>query len=382
MDKLGIYIHIPFCVRKCAYCDFYSIEDMDRRTAYVEALVSQIRSFRSMGTRHVVDSVYIGGGTPSVLSGEEMGRILAAVRSSFSVSREAEITAEANPGTLDTSKLSAYREAGINRLSIGLQSADNGELKMLSRIHTREDFESSFLLARLEGFENINVDVMYALPGQSEDTLAATLDYVMALEPEHISFYGLKLEPDTPFGRDPGIAADVPSEDVQYEMYLSAAKKMEDAGFMQYEISNFAKLGMECRHNLKYWSCEEYLGFGPGAYSFFGGRMFSYAKDITRVIAMPEDSVALFEENYIPTDKELAVQYVMLGFRLKRGIDTAEYEARFDDDFDMRYQEKMKPFLLKKYILKTKSGYRLSKRGMLISNYILSEILDFKEDAE
>ena len=163
-------------------------------------------------------------------------------------------------------------------------------------------------------------------------------------------------------------------------MDLSAAKKMEDAGYMQYEISNFAKLGMECRHNLKYWNCEEYLGFGPGAHSFFGGRMFSYAKDITRFIAMPEDSVALFEENYIPTEREIAVQYVMLGFRLKRGIDTAAYEARFDDDFEARYQEKMKPFLLKKYILKTKTGYRLSKKGMLISNYILSEILDFKED--
>ena len=137
---------------------------------------------------------------------------------------------------------------------------------------------------------------------------------------------------------------------------------------------------MECRHNLKYWNCEEYLGFGPGAHSFFGGRMFSYAKDITRFIAMPEDSVALFEENYIPTEREIAVQYVMLGFRLKRGIDTAAYEARFDDDFEARYQEKMKPFLLKKYILKTKTGYRLSKKGMLISNYILSEILDFKED--
>ncbi len=380
MDKLGIYIHIPFCMRKCAYCDFYSIEDMDRVSAYVEALIAQIRSFRSMGSRHLVDSVYIGGGTPSVLSGEDIRRILTAVRSSFSVSNEAEITIEVNPGTLDTSKLSAYREAGIGRLSMGLQSADNRELKMLSRIHTREEFESSFLLARLEGFENINIDVMYALPGQSRETLAATLDYVMALSPEHISFYGLKLEPGTPFDGDPQIAAAIPSEDVQYEMYLSSAKKMEDAGYMQYEISNFAKLGMECRHNLKYWNCEEYLGFGPGAHSFFGGRMFSYAKDITRFIAMPEDSVALFEENYIPTEREIAVQYVMLGFRLKRGIDTAAYEARFDDDFEARYQEKMKPFLLKKYILKTKTGYRLSKKGMLISNYILSEILDFKED--
>ena len=190
----------------------------------------------------------------------------------------------------------------------------------------------------------------------------------------------MKIEPGTPLDGDPQIAAAIPSEDKQYEMYLASAKKLEAAGYMQYEISNFAKLGMECRHNLKYWTCEEYIGFGPAAYSFFGGRMFSYVKDIDRFIAMPEDSVALFDENYIPTENELATQYVMLGFRLKRGIDVAEYEERFDDDFEERYKEKMKPFLLKQYILKTKSGYRLSKRGMLISNYILSEILEFKED--
>lgn len=380
MERLGIYIHIPFCIRKCAYCDFYSLEDTGRRGAYVDALVCQIKSFRGVAANSLVDSIYIGGGTPSVLFGEDIQRILAAVRFSFHVSDEAEITIETNPGTLDTSKLSAYREAGINRLSIGLQSADNRELRQLSRIHTREEFESSFLLARLEGFENINVDVMYALPGQSEETLASTIDYVLALEPEHISFYGLKIEPGTPLDGDPQIAAAIPSEDKQYEMYLASAKKLEAAGYMQYEISNFAKLGMECRHNLKYWTCEEYIGFGPAAYSFFGGRIFSYVKDIDRFIAMPEDSVALFDENYIPTEKELAAQYVMLGFRLKRGIDVAEYEERFDDDFEERYKEKMKPFLLKQYILKTKSGYRLSKRGMLISNYILSEILEFKED--
>lgn len=377
MNSLGLYIHVPFCMKKCAYCDFYSVEETEKCSAYVDALITQIKSFKGAGKSYLVDSIYIGGGTPSVLSGEDMQRILAAIASSFRIADEAEITMEANPGTLDAVKLSAYHEAGINRLSLGLQSADDKELKTLSRIHTRAEFESSFLLARLEGFENINVDVMYALPGQTEETLMNTLDYVMALEPEHISFYGLKIEPNTPFGTDPAVAAAVPGEDKQYEMYLAAAKKMEDAGYMQYEISNFAKLGAECRHNLKYWKCEEYLGFGPGAYSFFGGRMFSYVKDINLFMAMPAGSAALFDENELPSEKELATQYVMLGFRLKKGIDTAEYSKRFDDDFDVRYKEKMKPFLIKKYILKTKTGYRLSKRGMLISNYILSEILDF-----
>lgn len=377
MNSLGIYIHIPFCIKKCAYCDFYSVVNPEKYDAYVDALISQIKSFKQAGKNHIVDSVYFGGGTPSVLAGEEILRILSALRSSFRVSEEAEITLEANPGTLDAGKLSAYREAGITRLSIGLQSADDGELKKLSRIHTREEFESSFLLARLEGFENISVDVMYALPGQTKETLMGTLDYVLALEPEHISFYGLKIEPNTPFGADPEIAGLLPGEDAQYEMYLDSAKKLESAGYLQYEISNFAKLGSECRHNLKYWKCGDYLGFGPGAHSFFGGRMFSYAKDIDRFLAMPEDSRALFDENCAPTEDELAAQYVMLGFRLKQGIDIVEYGERFGDDFEARYKARMKPFLLKKYILKTQSGYRLSKRGMLISNYILSEILEF-----
>lgn len=377
MEKLGIYIHIPFCVRKCAYCDFYSIGDTSRCDAYTDALITQIKSWKSAGKNHVVDSIYIGGGTPSLLSGDQIYRILSAVRATFKVDEEAEITMEANPGTLDTEKLAAYKEAGVDRLSIGLQSADNGELARLSRIHTKEDFESSFLLARLEGFRNINVDLMYALPGQREETLMGTLDYVLSLEPDHISFYGLKIEPNTPFGCDPAIAAAVPDEDKQYEMYLAAAKKMEEHGFLQYEISNFAKLGAECRHNLKYWKCEEYLGFGPAAHSFFDGRMFSYAKDVDRFLAMPSDRIALLDENDTPTEDELATQYVMLGFRLRQGINTTEYGERFGDDFDARYRTKMKPFLAKKYILQTKTGYRLSKRGMLISNYILSEILEF-----
>ena len=288
MERLGIYIHIPFCIRKCAYCDFYSLEDTGRRGAYVDALVYQIKSFRGVAANSLVDSIYIGGGTPSVLFGEDIQRILAAVRFSFHVSDEAEITIETNPGTLDTSKLSAYREAGINRLSIGLQSADNRELRQLSRIHTREEFESSFLLARLEGFENINVDVMYALPGQSEETLASTIDYVLALEPEHISFYGLKIEPGTPLDGDPQIAAAIPSEDKQYEMYLASAKKLEAAGYMQYEISNFAKLGMECRHNLNVWRGGRLRGFGPSAAGFDGLEIFGIdykvAVTITQII--------------------------------------------------------------------------------------------------
>ena len=377
MERLSLYIHIPFCVKKCEYCDFYSLCDLSLREKYVNALIAQIKDFRSEAKNKLVDTIYFGGGTPSLLSGDAMLRIMKTIRSVFRVAEEAEISMEANPGTLNPEKLSAYREAGINRLSLGLQSADAGELQRLGRIHTREEFESSFLLARLEGFQNINVDIMYALPNQTEQTLSDTLDYVIALDPDHISFYGLKIEPETPFGRDETIEDALPVEDTQADMYLNSVEKLENAGFLQYEISNFSKPGFECLHNLKNWKCRDYLGFGPAAHSFFDGKRFSYKKDIDAFIADPLKRNKLYDEYEELTYGDVAWQFVMLGFRLRLGIDVIEYEERFGDDFDARYLEKMAPFIDKQYILKTKNGYRLSRRGLLISNYILSEILEF-----
>ena len=377
MERLSLYIHIPFCVKKCEYCDFYSLCDLSLREKYVNALIAQIKDFRSEAKNKLVDTIYFGGGTPSLLSGDAMLRIMKTIRSVFRVAEEAEISMEANPGTLSPEKLSAYREAGINRLSLGLQSADAGELQRLGRIHTREEFESSFLLARLEGFQNINVDIMYALPNQTEQTLSDTLDYVIALDPDHISFYGLKIEPETPFGRDETIEDALPVEDTQADMYLNSVEKLENAGFLQYEISNFSKPGFECLHNLKNWKCRDYLGFGPAAHSFFDGKRFSYKKDIDAFIADPLKRNKLYDEYEELTYGDVAWQFVMLGFRLRLGIDVIEYEERFGDDFDARYLEKMAPFIDKQYILKTKNGYRLSRRGLLISNYILSEILEF-----
>ena len=377
MEKLSIYIHVPFCVRKCEYCDFYSLCDLSLREDYVEALIAQIKDFRPAAKNKLVDTIYFGGGTPSLLSGEEILRILKTVRSVFRVSDDAEITMEANPGTVDPEKLSAYHTAGVNRLSIGLQSADPRELKRLGRIHTREEFENSFLLARLEGFQNINVDIMYAIPNQTEQTLSATLDYVISLDPDHISFYGLKIEPETPFGRDENIEASLPVEDTQADMYLNSAQKLEEAGFLQYEISNFSKPGFECRHNVKNWKCQDYIGFGPAAHSLFEGTRFSYKKEIRSFIADPlqrGNLIDIFEEQ---TEEDIAKQFVMLGFRLRLGIDVEEYAERFKDDFEARYLEKMTPFIEKQYILPTKTGYRLSRQGLLISNYILSELIDF-----
>ena len=377
MERLSIYIHVPFCIRKCEYCDFYSLCDLSLRADYVEALIAQIKDFRSEAKNKLVDTIYFGGGTPSLLSGEEIVRILKTVRSVFRVSDDAEITMEANPGTLDPEKLSAYHAAGVNRLSLGLQSADPRELKRLGRIHTKEEFENSFLLARLEGFQNINVDIMYALPNQTEQTLAATLDYVIALDPDHISFYGLKIEPETPFGKDENIEATLPVEDTQADMYLNSVQKLEEAGFLQYEISNFSKPGFECHHNVKNWKCQDYIGFGPAAHSLFEGVRFSYKKEIRSFIADPLQRGNLIDDYDEQTKADIAKQFVMLGFRLRLGIDVAEYAGRFNDDFEARYLKKMTRFIENQYILPTKTGYRLSRQGLLISNYILSELIDF-----
>ena len=382
MENLGIYIHIPFCAKKCAYCDFYSMCDLSLRENYVDALVAQISSFRAEAKNRIVDTIYIGGGTPSILSGEQILRILKTVRKVFKVSEDAEITMEANPGTLDPGKLVAYHEAGINRLSLGLQSANSDELSILGRIHTKEEFERSFLLARLEGFQNINVDIMYALPGQTKQTLSETLDYVIGLDPDHISFYGLTIEPQTPFGRNKDIPALLPNEDEQVEMYLNAAEKMEAAGFFQYEISNFSKPGFECHHNMKYWKVEDYLGFGPAAHSFFDGTRFAYAKNTSKFISYPTQRDRLIEMSEQSTHEDSALEFVMLGFRLRAGIDVVEYGERFGEDFEDIYGDKMQEFIKKEYIMKTKNGYRLSRRGFLISNYILSEILNFDQDSQ
>lgn len=380
METLGIYIHIPFCVKKCAYCDFYSLCDLSLRENYVNSLISQIASFRAEAKNKIVDTIYIGGGTPSILSGDQILKILKTVRKVFKVSGDAEITIEANPGTLDPEKLVAYHEAGINRLSIGLQSANDKELSTLGRIHTKEEFERSFLLARLEGFQNINVDLMYALPGQTEQTLSDTLDYVISLDPDHISFYGLNIEPETPFGKNAEIEKLLPNEDSQVEMYLNSADKMEAAGFFQYEISNFAKPGFECRHNMRYWKVEDYLGFGPAAHSLFNGTRFSYEKSIRNFISHPCQQDYLIETFEQTTPSDTALEFVMLGFRLRTGIDLSEYKARFGEDFEVKYFNRMKPFIDKEYIMKNKNGYRLSRRGFMISNYILSEILNFNQD--
>lgn len=380
MKTLGLYLHIPFCKRKCAYCDFYSICDLTQIDAYVKALAEQIRSFSVYRKNYTVDTIYFGGGTPSILTGQQVCDLLDVIRKTFKLASDAEITIEANPGTLDTEKLAGYRRAGVNRLSIGLQSADDDELKLLSRIHTRDEFEENFYLARLEGFDNISIDLMHGLPYQKEETLMETIDYVIRLDPEHISLYGLRIEPDTAFGENEELQNNIVDDDVWSDRYLMATEKLASAGFLQYEISNFSKLGFECRHNIRYWKCEEYIGFGPAAHSFIEGKRFSYTKEFKNYILNPTDFTSRLDEIQDISPEEQAKEFVMLGFRMTCGVPVAEYNERFHDDFEARYAEKIAPYIRWGLIVPTAEGYRLSENGFLVSNSILGDILDFRPE--
>ncbi len=372
---LGVYVHVPFCVHKCAYCDFYSVTDEYLIQEYVAAVTAHIRRQKRLAKNYIVDSIFFGGGTPSILPAESFCEILQTIYDVFNISPSAEITIEANPGTLDGKKLAAWRDMGVNRLSLGLQSADNGELAMLSRIHTRDEFENSFMLARMEGFNNINIDIIYGLPKQTKEKLFSTLEYVLLMNPEHISFYGLQLEPNTPFGRNPNIRNLIPDDDEQYEMYMAACKMLESAGYLQYEISNFAKKEYGCRHNIKYWTNKEYISFGPSATSFVNNIQYKYIPDIERYISYikKEKDLRCEEEFY---DKEaLEFRFLMMCFRLRAGVNIREYSRRFGWNFEERYGEEIKPFLASKHMVKTQYGYRLTRQGMMVSNYVLGTIL-------
>ena len=401
--SLGLYIHIPFCKAKCAYCDFCSVsgtgdEDMRR---YVDALLLQMEDYSKAAKNYSVDTIFIGGGTPTVLPAKYVCDLIDGIYRNFDVPKKAEFTMEANPATVSGATLAKYRRAGVNRLSIGLQSANQEELSALSRIHTREDFEASYLAARNAGFHNINVDIMYGIPLQTPDSFNRTLDYVTKLEPEHISMYGLKIEDGTPFAaaRDTLI---LPDEDSEADMYFDGIRYLEAKGFRHYEISNFALPGYECRHNLKYWNCDEYLGLGCAAHSYFRNLRFSFKRDIPLFIDAMEadishggtltgDGVAvtydqyknagLVDELYTITPEERVGEYIMLRLRLADGISSEQFRQRFGLNFDALYGRRLGIYIDNGFMTFDGDRYAFTPKGMYVSSYILSNILDFDEDS-
>ncbi len=370
MKPLGLYIHIPFCKSKCAYCDFYSVPgrdgEMDRYTA---ALCTQLNKAGAQAGEYLVDTVYFGGGTPSWFGPERIVKVLAQLKGRFSLSEDCEITMEANPDSVTGEGLAQLREAGVDRISLGVQSGEEEVLATARRPHTFARACHAVQLVRQAGFDNLSLDLIYGLPGQTFGSWQETVEQVLALEPEHLSCYGLKVEEGTPFWkRDP---SDFPDEDTQADEYLWVCGRLQRAGFRHYEISNFAKPGRESRHNLKYWTLGEYLGFGPGAHSDFGGLRYGYSRDLA---AWLRGETPRSEETVI-TPEERVREYIMLGLRLSRGICQAEYEARGGSGWSA-LEQKLARFASYGLLEETHGRWHCTDQGFLVSNGILVRLLD------
>lgn len=379
MDTLGLYLHIPFCKSKCRYCDFCSFPAAKphRIRAYIDALCEEIGSWGEPENQYdraakekTVDTVFFGGGTPSLLSPDDFFRIMESLRSVFSVADNAEITVECNPATVDAAYLKALRATGINRLSIGAQSMQNNELRWLGRLHKSDDVRRTVSDAREAGFDNISLDLMFGIPEQTEESFAATLDAVLSLAPEHISVYGLQIEEGTYFSKHLD-ALPIPDEDTERAMYMTALATLFQHGLAQYEISNFAKMGYESRHNLRYWKRLDYLGLGLAAHSCMGAKRFSNTEDLDTYLAGNRRDTA---ETVSPHD--VLCEAVMLGLRLAEGVDFAALAATHGTDA-LLLRDKLTLYA-DAGLVKT-DGDRLSftPDGMYVSNTILSEVLDF-----
>lgn len=384
--KIEIYIHIPFCVKKCAYCDFLSCPADDKtKDRYVQALCREIEWSKDCLKEYLVDTVFIGGGTPSILEEKYIGQILDTLRSTARISDDAEITIECNPGTLTMEKLEAYKDAGINRISLGLQSANDEELKTIGRIHNFEEFKKSFNLARLAGFNNINVDIMSALPGQTLDSYKETLAKVITLNPDHISAYSLMVEDGTSLKEMvENKEVVLPSEDDEREMYYYTREFLERTGYKRYEISNYAKDGFECRHNIGYWKRVEYLGFGIGAASLFKGERFSNTSDINRYMhilekedVMNADEVwkALNENIETLTQKDEMEEFMFLGLRMTDGVSKSDFKKIFNCDIEAVYGNVIEKLANQNQIKEAGDLITLTDKGIDISNIVLANFL-------
>lgn len=379
---LELYIHIPFCVRKCLYCDFVSAPAKEAvQDDYMKALLYEMEKRAKEYEGYRIVSVFIGGGTPSVVKSQWIEALLKSIRAHFTLTEDAEITMEMNPGTVNAKSLARYKEAGINRLSMGLQSADNEELKALGRIHTWEEFEASYLLARKMGFSNINVDIMSAIPGQTLDSYCATLDKVCGLlpPPEHISAYSLIVEEGTPFARmeaEGGLKR--ADEDTDREMYEETANRLAKRGYVRYEISNYAKEGYACRHNIGYWRRVSYVGFGISAASLVDNVRFQNTSDLEAYIGNPLDC----REEYVPlSEKDAMEEFMFLGLRMTKGVSLVEFERQFGLALHEVYGNIVKRNIedgLLRYDEQCADGDTrlcLTLKGLDLSNYVMAQFL-------
>ena len=373
---LGIYIHVPFCRSKCQYCDFYSMATKEDKLmdGYLDAVCDHIKEAGELAPGYKVDTIYFGGGTPTFFGADGMSVILTAIRRNFDVDNAAEITFEANPDSISDRLLHRLRAEGFNRVSLGIQSDDDEMLKKLGRPHTYAQAVTAFHRIRKAGFRNVSIDLMYGLPGQDIYHWQQTLDNVLRLLPEHVSCYALKVEEGTPF-YEMKEALNLPDDDTVADMYLAAVETLRGRGFKQYEISNFCRKNMVSRHNLKYWTGGEYLGFGPSASSDFAGKRFTLKRDLAAYIQGIQDGGDIMEEMEEIPVRERAGEYLMLRLRTNQGIERQEYEKLFLLPFAPLEDvlEKQRRLF---HATQTDTGrWVLTPKGYLVSNDIITDLL-------
>ena len=369
-NKIGLYIHVPFCAGKCAYCDFVSfVKDDTVKDRYFAMLKEEIGTKADKFTDCVVDTVFFGGGTPSLVAKEHIVGVMELLRERFSFSEDPEITIEANPHSGDSDKFKAYRAAGINRLSMGLQSSDDRELKVLSRLHTYDEFLRCFDAGRNAGFDNINLDIMSAIPGQSVSSYEKTLERIVKINPEHISAYSVIIEEGTPFFDRYGDGKGLPTEDEDREMYALTRDYLADFGYSRSEISNYAKPGRECRHNVSYWQRRPYVGFGIAAASLYGEKRYMKHKDLDRYLLGD-----FTEEEETLTETDRMEEFMFLGLRLTKGVSLTEFTKTFGSTVEQEY-----PGVLRKLsgegLITVTDRVALTEKGMDLANYCMSEFI-------
>lgn len=377
MDRCSLYIHIPFCQKKCGYCDFLSFDHcIDKRHEYVDALINEIISYKELLKDRLIDTIFIGGGTPSILECSKIGSILNTIYKLYKLSKDCEITIECNPGTITLEKAKCYKSLGINRISMGLQSTDNKALENLGRIHNYNEFVTSFYRLREIGFNNINIDLMFGLPNQTVKDWEETLLRVVKFNPEHISAYGLIIEEGTAYynkykqGRRP-----LPSEDDERDMYWRCQRILTENDYHHYEISNYSKKGYACKHNIVYWTLKDYIGLGLGASSYFNNRRYDNTKSIDEYSKIKVKSKMGIINKQLLTTKEQKEEFMFLGLRMLDGIDAKEYYKKFNVKVYDDYEATLKVLSQQKLIHIKDDVIKLSHRGIDISNYVMAQFL-------
>ena len=382
MDRmLGVYIHIPFCASKCSYCDFYSLPNQDElMDRYQKALIRHIEESAPQMAPYYIDTVYFGGGTPSFYGARRLCELFETLKTNARVLKSAEVTVEMNPDSVTKEDLHLLHEAGVNRISLGVQSANDDILRLIGRRHNYRQVIEAVKLIRAEGFDNLSVDLIYGLPTQSRSDWADTLSNALALLPEHLSCYGLKVEEGTPICKYQDSPL-LPNDDDQADMYLYMTDVMERYGYQQYEISNFARPGRQSRHNLKYWQLDEYMGFGPAAHSYVGGVRYSYVRDLKKYLDGVENGGSIVDE-YEKIDKaESAAEYIMLGMRTTRGISKDEYFAIYRSGFD-KIEYLLSEYEKNGWVRQAGNRWRFTSSGFLLSNILIGTLLEAQSQAK